>query len=52
MIRKIFKSIGLYFRNIRIKNCKHGFEIKDVMNTKIDPVCKICGRTLSELSKH
>ncbi len=31
--------------------CKHGFDFGDVINTKIDPACKHCGKRISELHK-
>lgn len=46
-------------KNVKIENgkhivskrlCFHRFEIKDVCNTKIDPKCVGCDKTLSELS--
>lgn len=36
--------------NLLFKKHKHTFDIKDVMNTKIDPLCS-CGITLSEAEK-
>lgn len=42
---KIIQKIKLFFK----PPCKHGFEIKDVCNLKIDPCCKLCGKTLSEI---
>jgi len=31
--------------------CNHRFKPEDVCNTKIDPKCVKCGKSLSELSK-
>ena len=43
------KSFRQYFIDRRIKYCEHGFEISEVINTKIDPTCKKCGQKLSVL---
>ena len=45
------KAFAIYIVSKRLKKCNHGFEIKDVCNTKIDPMCKNgCGKRLSELA--
>ena len=39
-----------WLKSILNKKHVHLFEIEDVMNTKIDPLCR-CGMTLSEAYK-
>ncbi len=47
-IKKVTELSKLFsIRNL--SECKHGFEISEVVNLKIDPVCKNCDRKLSEL---
>ena len=33
------------------KPCRHGFDIKEVMNLSVDPICKHCGEKLSILTQ-
>ena len=33
-----------------LKECRHGFEISDVLDIKKDPECNRCGTLLSHLS--
>jgi hypothetical protein len=49
LIEKL-KALRQLFVSRRVKRCKHGFEISEVMNTKIDPTCKRCGQSLSALA--
>mgnify|MGYP003670486793 CR=1 FL=1 len=50
-IRNKIKAFAIYIVSKRLKKCNHGFEIKDVCNTKTDPMCKNgCGKRLSELA--
>ncbi len=44
------KGIREWFYNLinHTKSCDHRFEIKEVMNIKIDPKCLYCGKPLSE----
>jgi len=46
-LKKTFAS-----RNVskRFKECKHGFEISDVLDIKKDPECNKCSTLLSNLS--
>jgi hypothetical protein len=44
------KTLRQFFVSRRLKRCKHGFEISEVINTKIDPTCKKCGQSLSALA--
>lgn len=53
MIKRLFeklKALRLYFVSKRLERCKHGFEISEVVNLKIDPTCKKCGKKLSGLA--
>jgi hypothetical protein len=53
----IFLPIFGFFQHLLLlvnkptKPCKHGFEPKDVINLKIDPLCRFCDKPLSELEK-
>jgi hypothetical protein len=49
LIEKL-KALHLYFVSKRLERCKHGFEISEVVNLKIDPICKKCGKKLSNSS--
>lgn len=40
LLKKLFK-----------KECKHGFDVLEVANLKLDPACKKCGKKLSEAEK-
>ena len=48
-MKKIIEKLKVLFANK--KSCEHGFEISEVINIKIDPTCKKCGKTLSILMK-
>ncbi len=52
-MKKYFTNkIKQLLNNIKISNCEHGFDITEVANTKIDPICKKgCGKKLSELTQ-
>ena len=32
------------------QKCNHGFEVKEVVDLRIDPCCKKCGKKISELT--
>jgi len=48
---KIIRNIlnKLFTKNKHVV-CEHGFEIHEVMNLKIDPICKKCGKSLNEIN--
>ena len=51
LIKYLKELFAIYIVSKRLKKCNHGFEIKDVCNTKTDPMCKNgCGKRLSELA--
>jgi hypothetical protein len=47
----VLKMLHKLFISKSSKLCKHGFEISEVMNIKIDPACKNCGQKLSVLKQ-
>ena len=48
-MKKIIEKLKILF--ISKKSCEHGFEISEVINIKMDPTCKKCGKALSILMK-
>lgn len=48
-MKYFFGRLYLFFFGKKEKVCKHGFLQSEVMDLKIDPKCKLCGKPVSEL---
>jgi len=51
IIETLKKPFAVHVINKSLKECKHEYEISDVLDLKKDPKCYKCSKTLSELSE-
>jgi len=51
IIETLKKPFAVHVINKPLKECKHEYEISDVLDLKKDPKCYKCRKTLSELSE-
>lgn len=49
IFKPLKKALASHKIGKRLKECKHGFELSDVLDIQKDPECNKCGMLLSEL---